>query len=141
MKYAKTVKKGLIQVNEEVEEAKEILFKIKFDNESKAMIVHNNSSNLQITWSNEDLKNMAEISHRCAIQNRAIDVLLKYIKELEEQYISKTKIKDKIQELENIKLCADKFFEWQTENKIKLLKELLDERKCHTDARLCLSVQ
>lgn len=58
------------------EEAKDILFKIKKDNESKAMIIHNNSSNIQISWSNEDLKDMARIQQRCANNVRAIDIIL-----------------------------------------------------------------
>lgn len=60
----------------DLEEAKTILNTIKLDNESKAMIIYNNTSNIQIRWSNEDLKEMAEISQRCARENRAIEIIL-----------------------------------------------------------------
>lgn len=43
------------------------------------------------------------------------------------EYISKDKIKAKIEELENIKLCGDKFYKHLTEMKIKVLQELLEE--------------
>lgn len=59
-----------------IEEAKKELLGIKKDNESKAMIIHNNSSNIQIRWSNKDLKEMAEISQRCAREIRAIETVL-----------------------------------------------------------------
>ena len=59
-----------------IEEAKKELLGIKKDNESKAMIINNNSSNMQIRWSNKDLKEMAEISQRCAREIRAIEIVL-----------------------------------------------------------------
>lgn len=59
-----------------IEEAKKELLEIKKDNESKAMIINNNSSNMQIRWSNKDLKEMAEISQRCAREIRAIETVL-----------------------------------------------------------------
>lgn len=78
-----------------MEEDLKILREIKQNNESKAMIIHNNTSNLQITWSNEDLKNMAEIQHRCARENRAIDNLIQSYKKLEEE---NKELKDKLEE-------------------------------------------
>lgn len=60
----------------DIEEAKKELLEIKKDNESKAMIINNNSSNIQIRWSNKDLKEMAEISQRCAREIRAIETVL-----------------------------------------------------------------
>ena len=60
----------------DIEEAKKELLEIKKDNESKAMIINNNSSNMQIRWSNKDLKEMAEISQRCAREIRAIETVL-----------------------------------------------------------------
>ena len=59
-----------------IEEAISILYKIKQDNENKVMIIHNNSSNIQIRWSSKDLKEMAEIEQRCAKENKAIETLL-----------------------------------------------------------------
>lgn len=60
-------------------EAIEIIRKIKKDNESKSMIICNNTSNIQIRWSNKDLKEMAEITNRCAKENRAIETVLNLI--------------------------------------------------------------
>ena len=60
----------------DIKEAKKELLEIKKDNESKAMIINNNSSNMQIRWSNKDLKEMAEISQRCAREIRAIETVL-----------------------------------------------------------------
>ena len=57
-------------------EAIEILKEIKKDNESKIMIINTNTSNIQIRWSNKDLKEMAEISNRCGKENRAIETVL-----------------------------------------------------------------
>lgn len=67
------------------EEAIDLLYTIKQDNESRAMIVHNNSSNIQISWSNEDLKDMAKIQQRCANNIRAIDTILDLYKQEKEK--------------------------------------------------------
>lgn len=58
------------------EEAIETIREIKKDNESKIMIINTNTSNIQIRWSNKDLKEMAEISNRCGKENRAIETVL-----------------------------------------------------------------
>ena len=63
------------------EEAIEIIREIKKDNESKIMIINTNTSNIQIRWSNKDLKEMAEISNRCAKENRAIETVLSMLEE------------------------------------------------------------
>lgn len=67
----------------DIKEAKKELLEIKKDNESKAMIINNNSSNVQIRWSNKDLKEMSEISQRCAREIRAIEVVLSELEKKE----------------------------------------------------------
>lgn len=66
-------------------EAIDLLYTIKQDNESRAMIVHNNISNIQISWSKEDLKDMAKIQQRCANNIRAIDTILDLYKQEKEK--------------------------------------------------------
>ena len=66
-------------------EAIEIIRKIKKDNESKSMIICNNTSNIQIRWSNKDLKEMAEITNRCAKENRAIETVLNLLEEKDKE--------------------------------------------------------
>ena len=49
------------------------------------MIIFNNSSNIQIRWSNKDLKEMAEINNRCAKENRAIETVLNLLEKKDQQ--------------------------------------------------------
>ena len=47
--------------------------------------------------------------------------------EIENNYISKDKIRDKIKELENKKNCGNSIVFWEISSQIDLLKELLEE--------------
>lgn len=113
------------------EEAKDILFKIKKDNESKAMIIHNNSSNIQISWSNEDLKDMARIQQRCANNVRAIDIILT---ELDSKDTEINKLNNVIDELvgEVAALNYETIGEWCNKDKGDKCK------KCDTNNHDCI---
>ena len=110
----------------DIEEAKKELLGIKKDNESKAKITHNNSSNIQIRWSNKDLKEMAEISNRCAREIRAIETVLN---ELEKKDIQIIKIREFL-EKEQLELHDyDNNYDLSCEGKgrMYLVDELLEE--------------
>ena len=87
-----------------IEEAKKELLGIKKDNESKAMIIHNNSSNMQIRWSNKDLKEMAEISQRCAREIRAIETVLAELEKKDRIIKEMVRIDPHIYRVANIRL-------------------------------------
>lgn len=122
----------------DIKEAKKELLEIKKDNESKAMIINNNSSNMQIRWSNKDLKEMAEISQRCAREIRAIETVLSEL----ENSISISKVEEAIEELnQEIENCERRQNEvialggddlhireeiWDLEDKIYSLKQILE---------------
>lgn len=85
------------------EEAIEILKETKKDNESKIMIINTNTSNIQIRWSNKDLKEMAEISNRCAKENKAIETVLNLLEKKDkeiEQYQNMLATNDMLHVLE-----------------------------------------
>lgn len=58
------------------------------------------------------------------LEEEDVKIRAKFILQLD-NYIPKSKVEEKIEELENIKLCSDEFFKVITENKIKLLQSLL----------------
>jgi hypothetical protein len=94
----------------------------------------------------KDIRFKTDIELELQMENRAIENLIKGYRELEEEnkkweewaenaeydmsvdYIPKSKIKEKIEELENTKLCSDRFYQLITEDKIKLLQELMEDK-------------
>ncbi len=53
-----------------------ILQQIKKENERKIDIVHNNMANMEVRWTENDVKVMNDIAYKCALENRAIEIII-----------------------------------------------------------------
>lgn len=57
-------------------QAMNILQQIKKENERKIDIVHNNMANMEVRWTENDVKVMNDIAYKCALENRAIEIII-----------------------------------------------------------------
>ena len=73
------------------------------------------------------LKAYKELEEENNNKSKKIREYEKTLENLQKNTIWKSKVKEKIEELENLKLCSDKFYQLITEDKIKLLQKLLEE--------------
>lgn len=80
--------------------AMNILQQIKEENNRKAEVVSANMSNMDVRWTENDVKVMNNIFYKCALENRAIDVVLNTL--LNKSYIDVNALVGTLDEKETI---------------------------------------
>ena len=81
-------------------QATNILQQIKNENERKIDIVHNNMANTEVRWTENDIKVMNDIAYKCALENRAIEIVINTL--INKSYIDVNAMVGNIDEQETI---------------------------------------
>lgn len=86
-------------------QAMNILQQIKNENDGKAQVVKANMSNTDIRWTENDVKAMSNIFYKCALENRAIDIILNTL--INKSYIDVNSLVGTIDEKETLQYVEE----------------------------------